>query len=242
MASTAGLTVSDPPSTAFAPVHAGSCALEAVQLVAFVLPQVSSLDPPAAMALTEAESSAVTAGPTVTVALAAGLVAPPAPVHVTEYAVVAAGETETLPLGASPVAKPTPVQLVALPPLQESVLEPPCAIASGVAVSVAETAAPTVTVTEAGLLVAPPAPVQVTEYAVFAVGETGAEPLAAPPVVNPVPRQLVAFDPFHCRVAVPPSAIAGGVAVSVAVTLLPTVTMAWATGLTAPPVPLHVTA
>jgi hypothetical protein len=106
---------------------------------------------------------------------------------------------------------------------------------------VAVTAAPTVTVADAGSLVAPPAPLQVTEYEVVVVGETGKEPLAAPPVAKPFPTQLVALVPFQVSVVVPPSAIAGGVAVSVAVTLPPTVTTAWATGLVAPPFPLQVT-
>jgi hypothetical protein len=68
-----------------------------------------------------------------------------------------------VPLVAPPVEKPTPVQLVASVLDQSRSLAPPSGMALGVAVSVAVTAAPTVTVALAVLLVAPPAPVQVTE-------------------------------------------------------------------------------
>ena len=71
------------------------------------------------------------------------------------------GETCTEPFVAAPVSKPVPTQLVALPLLQLSSLEPPGAIASGVAVSATVTAEPTTTVTLAGWLWAPPAPAQV---------------------------------------------------------------------------------
>ena len=72
------------------------------------------------------------------------------------------GETETLPLAAPPVEKPVPVQLVALVLLHASVLDPPEAMALGVAVREAVGAGPTVTIALAGALVAPPAPVQVS--------------------------------------------------------------------------------
>ena len=73
------------------------------------------------------------------------------------------GETATLPLAAPPVAKPVPVQLVAFVLPQASVLDPPRAMVPGVAVRDAVGAGPTVTVALAGVLVAPPAPLQVTE-------------------------------------------------------------------------------
>jgi hypothetical protein len=72
------------------------------------------------------------------------------------------GETCTDPFVAPPVSKPVPTQLVALPLLQPRSLEPPGAIESGVAVSETVTAGPTVTVTFAGALVAPPAPAHVS--------------------------------------------------------------------------------
>jgi len=77
--------------------------------------------------------------------------------------VVIAGETEMLPLGAPAVENPVPVQLVAFVLFQRSVLEWPRAMLPGVAVRDAVGAAPTVTVALAGVLVAPPAAVQVTE-------------------------------------------------------------------------------
>jgi hypothetical protein len=76
---------------------------------------------------------------------------------------VTAGETWTLPLAAPPVEKPVPVQLVASVLDHVRSLAPPSAIVVGDAPIVAVTAAPTVTVALAGVLVAPPAPVQVTE-------------------------------------------------------------------------------
>jgi hypothetical protein len=78
------VTPSVPPATARDPFHEGSSALEAVQLVAFPLAQVSWLVPPRAIAVGAAESEAVTAGPTVIIAFAGALVAPPAPVQVNE--------------------------------------------------------------------------------------------------------------------------------------------------------------
>jgi len=77
--------------------------------------------------------------------------------------VVVVGETETLPLAAPPVEKPVPVQLMAFVLPQASVLDPPSAMVSGVAVSDAVGAGVTVTVVLTGVVVAPPAPVQVTE-------------------------------------------------------------------------------
>jgi len=76
--------------------------------------------------------------------------------------VVTPGETGVLPAGASAVSKPMPVQLVALALPQSRSLEPPSAIVSGSAVSEAVTAEPTVTVALAGVLVAPPAPEQIS--------------------------------------------------------------------------------
>ena len=158
-----GLTLTLPPPTGWVPAQLGSWALDAVQAVALVLPQVSVLEPPSPIVFGAATSEAVGAGPTVTVALAEGLLAPPAPVQTTEYVAVVVGETDTLPLAAPAVEKPVPVQPKALVLLQASVLDPPEAITPGVAVSDAVTAEPTVTVAFAGAVVAPPAPVQVTE-------------------------------------------------------------------------------
>jgi hypothetical protein len=79
-----GVTSSVPPATARDPFQEGSSVLEAVQLVAFWLPHVSWLVPPRAIAVGVAESEAVTAGPTVIVAVAGLLVAPPAPLQVSE--------------------------------------------------------------------------------------------------------------------------------------------------------------
>ena len=76
---------------------------------------------------------------------------------------VTVGETDTLPVVAPPVENPVPSQLVALALPHSRVVEPPSAMAVGVAVSVAATAEPTVTLAVAGWLVAPPSPVQTIE-------------------------------------------------------------------------------
>jgi hypothetical protein len=77
--------------------------------------------------------------------------------------VVALGVTCALPLARPPVEKPVPAQLVALPLVQVSVLVPPSGMAVGDAARFAVTGGPTVTVAPAGVLVAPPAPVQLSE-------------------------------------------------------------------------------
>ena len=187
------MTSSVPPSVAREPFHEGSSALEAVQLVAFELAQVSWLVPPSGIAVGTAESDAVTAGPTVTVAVAGALVAPPAPLQVSVYVASTVGVTVTVPpsIARAPFQAGScaleAVQLVAFELPQVSSLEPPSAIAVGVAERAAVTAGPTVTVAFAAGLVAPPAPVHVTEYAVVVVGETSTLPLGASPVEKPTP-------------------------------------------------------
>ena len=129
------------------------------QLVALVPVHVSVDVPPSAIAGGVAPRVAVTLPPTVTMACAMGLLAPPLPLHVTPYAVLVVGDTSIWPLTAPPVEKPMPVQLVAFTPLHSRLLEPPSAIAAGVAVSEAEMAGPTVIVKSVESL-APPDPVQ----------------------------------------------------------------------------------
>jgi hypothetical protein len=75
---------------------------------------------------------------------------------------VVVGVSWTLPLVAPPVVKPVPVQLVAFALVQARSLLPPSGTEEGVAVRVTVTAGPTVTVTLAGVLVAPPGPPQVS--------------------------------------------------------------------------------
>ena len=133
------------------------------QLVALVLPQVRSVEPPIGTVSGLAESVAATAGITVMVWPAGVLAAPPEPEQVTTYSVVAVGATSTLPLVAPPVSKPVPTQLVASVLDQVSWLVPPTGIVEKSAESVAVTAAPTVTVVFAARLCAPPAPEHVTE-------------------------------------------------------------------------------
>jgi hypothetical protein len=205
-----------------------------VQLVALTLLQVSSLLPPIAMTSGSALSRAVTGPPTVTVASAGLLAAPPAPVHVSEYVVSTFGETDTLPSVAPAVKNPVPVQVVALALDQLSVLEPPSAMAVGSADSAAVTAEPTVTVVLAGRLIAPPAPVHVTAYVVVVVGDTGTVPVTLPPVEKPMPVQLVALVPFQVRSLEPPGAMSGGSADSVTETAGPTATVAVISSVAAP--------
>ena len=141
-----------------------------VHTVASVLLQVSWLLPPSGINAKSAPSVAVTAGPTVTVAPAGALVAPPAPSHTTEYAVVLAGETGTVPLASPPVSKPVPVQPVASVLLQVRSLDPPSAMVSGAAPSVAVMAGPIVTVALSAAW--PPGPVHVIVYVVVVTGVT----------------------------------------------------------------------
>ena len=209
------------------------------QLVAFALPQVSWLVPPSGIDVRSAPSVAPTDAPTVTVAPAGALVAPPTPVQVTEYAVVTPGITATVPFTAPPVENPTPVQLVASVLLQVKSLEPPSGMSVGTAASAAVTAGPTVIVCAAGELVAPPAPSQVTEYTVVTRGDTETAPLVRPPVEKPVPVQLVASVLPQVSWLVPPSGIWSRSAESVATTAAPTVTVASTGVLTAPPSPSH---
>jgi hypothetical protein len=65
--------------------------------------------------------------------------------------------------------------------------------------------------------------------------------LGAPPVSKPVPVQLVASVLLHVRSLEPPRAIVVGLALSVTVTGGPIVSVAFAGGLVAPPLPLQVT-
>ena len=233
---TVGVTTTVPPPTGCAPLQDASPTLDAVQLVAFVLLHVRSAEPPSAIVVGLAEMNACTAGPTVTVTVAGGLVAPPAPVQTKVYVEVTVGVTVKVP----PAGGRGPVQLAssALEPLQLVAfvldhvrsLEPPSAIVSGAAASEAVTGAPTVTVALAGALVAPPAPVQMTEYAVVTVGETETLPLGSPPVLKPVPTHADASVLPQVSVLVPPGAIVGGAAASVAVGAGPTTTVAAAAG------------
>jgi hypothetical protein len=224
----------------------------AVHVVALVELHVSVAAPPAAIGFGLAVRVTVggVAGVTVTVAVAA-LPAPPAPRQVNEYVVLAASApVDTLPLGACAPANvpPVPVQAVALVELQVSVAAPPAVTAVGLAVSVAVAGGGvtgvTVTVAVAALL-APPAPVQVTEYVAVAVSApVDRLPLVAraPANVPPVPVQAVALVELQVSVAAPPAVTAAGLAVSVAVAggvtaVTVTVTVA---GLLLPPAPVQV--
>jgi hypothetical protein len=136
---------------------------EAVQEVALVELQVSVEDPPLAIDVGFAVSVAVGTGATVTVADAAVLV-PPAPVHVSVYAVLVV----SVPVFWVPLAVFVPLQPreavhdVALVELHVSVEFPPPAIVVGFAVSMAVGTGAMVTVADVALLV-PPAPVHVSE-------------------------------------------------------------------------------
>ena len=66
-------------------------------------------------------------------------------------------------------------------------------------------AAVTVTVADGDAVQEPPAPVQVTLYVCVADGETETDPEVAPPVENPEPVQLDAFEGVQDTVADPPA-------------------------------------
>ena len=142
----------------------------AVHEVALVELHVNVDVPPLAIVVGFAVRVAVGLVPIVTVAVA-GVLLPPVPVHVREYVVFAvSAPVDWLPLVAFAPANvpPEAVHEVALVALQVSVDVPPLAIVVGFAVSVAVGLGATVTVADAAVL-APPAPVQVSEYVVVAV-------------------------------------------------------------------------
>jgi hypothetical protein len=215
----------------------------AVQEVALVELQVSVEVPPLAIVVGFAVRVAVGRGAIVTVAVA-GVLVPPVPVHVNEYVVLAVkAPVLWLPLVdfAPANVPPEAVQDVALAELQVSVELPPLAIVVGFAVSVAVGTGATVTVAVAAVLV-PPAPAQVNEYVVEAVKTPVLWlPLTAfaPANVPPVAVHEVALVELQVSVELPPLPIDVGLAVSVAVGMVPIVTVA-VTAALVPPAPVHV--
>ena len=151
-----------------------------------------------------------------------------------------------MPLAAFvPLQPPVAAQDVALVELQRSVEDPPLGMLVGFAVNVAVgtgLAVITVTVAAAAVLV-PPGPVQVNEYAVFAVKALVlCVPLAANvPLQPPEAVQDVALVELQVSVEAPPLATLVGFAVSVAVGtgLAAIVTVAAAAALV-PPEPIQV--
>jgi hypothetical protein len=153
------------PLVAFVPLQPP----EAVHDVAFVELHVSVELPPFAIDAGFAVSVAVATGTTVTTA-APVVLAPPAPVQVNEYDLVAVrAPVLCVPLAAFvPLQPPEAVHDVALVELHVNVELLPLAIDVGFAVSVTVAGGSTVTIAVAAVL-APPAPVQVSEYDVLAV-------------------------------------------------------------------------
>jgi hypothetical protein len=180
---------------------------------------------------------------TMTVAVAAGLV-PPGPVQVSEYDVFAVrAPVLWLPLVASvPLQPPEAVHAVALAELHVSVEAPPVATLVGFAVNVAVGAALVVTMTvavAAGL--APPGPVQVSEYVVSAVRAAvlWLPLVASGPLQPPDAVHAVALVELQVSVEAPPLPTLGGFADSVAMGTALTVTVTVAAGLV-PPDPVQV--
>jgi hypothetical protein len=159
---------------------------------------------------------------------------------------VAAGETGKLPLGVPPVEKPVPTHVLAFVLDQARLLVSPAAMVVGVAVSCAVTLPPTLIVTLAGVLIAPPAPTHVRLYVDVTVGVT----VTVPPATARGPFQLassrlvatqvVALLLPHVRSLDPPRAIDVKVAPSVALTDCPTVIVTLAGALVAAPAPVQV--
>jgi len=169
--------------------------------VAFVEFHVSVEAPLLATEVGFADSVAVGAGTTVTVAVAALLV-PPAPVHVNEYDVVAvtAPVLWLPPVASAPLQPPEAVQEVALVELHVSVDAPPLTMDVGFAVSATVGAGTTLTVAVATLLV-PPVPVQANEYAVVAMRApvlwlplVASAPLQPPEAVHDVAADELQFS------------------------------------------------
>jgi hypothetical protein len=135
-----------------------------------------------------------------------------------------------------PLQPPDAVHADALAELQLKTAAPPVATTAGVAVSTA--VGTTLTVMLAGLL-APPGPVQVSEYVVLmATAGIVCEPLADwVPLQPPEASQEVALVELHVSVVAPPAATTRGFAVIVAVAVTFTVALA---GELVPPGPVQV--
>lgn len=168
----------------------------------------------------------------------AAVLVPPGPVHVNvKLVVVARGPVLAVPLAARvPLQPPVAVQAVAFAELQINEAALPAATAAGLAVSVA--VGTTLIAVFAGAL-APPGPVHVSEYVVFAVSAAVVSlplmdfaPLQAPDAVHEV--ELVEFQ---VSTDVLPEATETGLPSSVTVGVTFTVTEA---GPLVPPAPLQV--
>jgi hypothetical protein len=185
---------------------------EAVQEVALTELQVKVEDPPLAIVGGLAISVAVGMGLVVTVTVAvAGVLVPPGPAHVSEYAVlVVSAPVLWLPLVANvPLQPPEAVHDVALVELQVSVDAPPLATFVEFAVSMAVGTGLAVTVTVAATAVlVPPPPEQVSEYVVSVVKAPVLRvPLVAnAPVQPPEALHDVALVELQVSVAAPPLA------------------------------------
>jgi hypothetical protein len=226
------------PLVAFVPLQPP----DAVHDVALVELQVSMEVPRLAIEVGFAVSVAVGTGAMVTVAVAAVLV-PPVPVHFNVYVVLAVkGPVLWVPLAAFAPANVPPAAAhdVALVEFQVSVEVPRLAIEVGFAVSVAVGTGAMVTVVVAAVLV-PPLPAQINTYVVLAVNAPVLWlPLAAfVPLQPPEAVHDVALVELQVSVEVPPLAIGVGLADSVAVGMVPIVTVAVTTALI-PPGPVHV--
>ena len=97
--------VDAPPVEKMSPLHS----------VAFALDQVRSIDPPDAIEVSDAESVAVTAGPTLTSTVCCTTILP-RPLHVSVYVVTPTelGITSAVPTTPPPVENRSPVHVVAL--------------------------------------------------------------------------------------------------------------------------------
>ncbi len=193
---------------------------EAVQELAFVLDQVSVVDPPLITVVGEAVSETDGAdGPTVTVVDCAAV--PPGPAQVNVKVVVDAIEVRCSEPAVAllPPHPPLAVQLVALFELQVRVVDPPAATVDGVAVSVTEGMVGCVTVTLTDCVAEPPAPLQVSAKAELEVSA----PVEAVPEVVLLPLQLpdatheLASVEDQVRVAAVPEASVEGATASVTV-------------------------
>jgi hypothetical protein len=140
----------------------------------------------------------------------------------------------------APLQPPEAVHAVAFVELHVNVELPPLATDVGFALSVAVAVGTTVTGAVAATLV-PPVPVHVNVYDVLAEsGPMLCVPLVAlAPLHPPEAVHEVAFVELHVNVELPPFAIDAGFAVSVAVGLPGTVTVALTT-LLVPPAPVQV--
>jgi hypothetical protein len=221
---------------------------DAIQLVALVVAQRSTVLPPLATLVGFALKVSVGAAePLCTVTLAERWIEPPPPEHVSVYVRLLVMPPAVQPFEASgrePLQDPDAVQLVALVVAQRSTVLPPLATLVGFALKVSVGAAePLCTVTLAERWIEPPPPEHVNVYVRLLVMPPAVQPFEASgrePLQDPDAVQLVALVVDQRSTVLPPLAILVGFALNVRVGACVLCTVTRAVELAAPAVPVQV--